>query len=147
MPAETRLQQRRRIETQAQETGQDATPPSPPSPPLSLPPFSPWTRRHHKLYFDDGNIVIAASDLRFRVHTGILGYHSEVFKDMFSIPQPEDSEMYDGCPEMVLYDAPEAVETLLEHMYSAGNGSVTSVQRTMRTALLTPTPMSVYVCA
>ena len=144
MPAETRLQQRRRIETQAQETGQDATPPSPPSPPLSLPPFSPWTRRHHKLYFDDGNIVIAASDLRFRVHTGILGHHSEVFKDMFSIPQPEESEMYDGCPEMVLYDAPEAVETLLEHMYSAGDRSVVSIQRTSRTALLTTISISVH---
>ena len=91
-------------------------------------------QKDEEFWYEDGTIILIAREIEFRVYKGLLAERSPVFKDMFSIPQPEDSEMYDGCPEMVLYDAPEAVETLLEHMYSAGDRSVTSTSHAYRSS-------------
>lgn len=36
--------------------------------------------------------------MQFRVHTDILMRHSEVFRDMFSLPQSPNAEIMDGSP-------------------------------------------------
>ncbi|KAJ7142085.1 hypothetical protein C8R43DRAFT_1131078 [Mycena crocata] len=55
-------------------------------------------QRVQDLWFEDGNIVIQAGNSQFRVFRGILAARSPVFEDMFSLPQPADSEAVDGCP-------------------------------------------------
>ncbi|GJJ10916.1 hypothetical protein Clacol_005144 [Clathrus columnatus] len=53
--------------------------------------FVSTARRHHDLWFDDGSIVLRANNptTLFRVHRAMLARHSEVFRNMFAIPQPQ----------------------------------------------------------
>ncbi|KAI0372643.1 hypothetical protein BV20DRAFT_36101 [Pilatotrama ljubarskyi] len=71
-------------------------------------------------WFADGNIVLLAGDVAFKVHRGQLIRHSDVFNDMFSIPQPVSGEgqgLVDGCPWVELYDDPSDVLHLLRALY------------------------------
>ena len=49
------------------------------------------------VWFDDGNIVLVAEGTAFRVYRGILARNSEVFRGMFTVPQPLDGEKWEGC--------------------------------------------------
>jgi hypothetical protein len=70
------------------------------------------------IWFDDGNIVlVAASSSAFKVHRGQLERHSEVFRDLFSIPQPKDQVLLDGCFFVDLHDCPSDVFYLLTALY------------------------------
>lgn len=72
--------------------------------------------RHPKLWFHDGTIVLATPTMLFRVYGGILAYHSPLFRDAFSLPQPETkAETVDGTP--VIHLADDAIE--LAHLLSA----------------------------
>lgn len=68
-------------------------------------------------WFADGNIVIVAGLTAFKVHRGQLERHSEIFRDLFSIPQPTEQELMDGCPCVQLYDPPQDVLYLLMALY------------------------------
>ncbi|KAL4244116.1 hypothetical protein ABKN59_009447 [Abortiporus biennis] len=70
-----------------------------------------------EIWFSDGNIVLVASRSAFKVHRGQLERHSEVFKDLFAIPQPIDEETFDGCSWVRLYDSPSDVLYLLRALY------------------------------
>ena len=67
-------------------------------------------------WFADGNIVLLAEDVGFKVHQGQLVRHSEIFNDMFSLPQPT-AEMIDGCAWVRLHDDPSDVLHLLRALY------------------------------
>ncbi|KAF9237818.1 hypothetical protein BU15DRAFT_75612 [Melanogaster broomeanus] len=72
-------------------------------------------------WFDDGNVVLAVEGKYFRVHRGVLALYSEIFKDMFSCPQPQerkDQEMIEGCPVVTLHDKIQAVQIILRACYS-----------------------------
>ena len=72
------------------------------------------------LWFDDGNIVLIAETTAFRVHKSILARHSEVFRGLFSIPQPinpDDVEMMDGCFVVRLPDRRYDLRHLLRAIY------------------------------
>ena len=74
--------------------------------------------RHPDLWMDDGSIVIQAENSQFRIHRTTLSRHSPVFRDMFSIPQPTDSDdTVDGCPIVRLSDSAEDVTHLLAALY------------------------------
>ncbi|KAJ6500862.1 hypothetical protein C8R45DRAFT_979372 [Mycena sanguinolenta] len=75
--------------------------------------------RVQDLWFEDGNLVISAGNSQYRVYRGILALHSPVFQDMFSFPQPpdSDSEMVDGCPIVRLTDAEEEVTSFLKAIF------------------------------
>lgn len=49
------------------------------------------------VWFDDGNIVFVAEGTAFRVYRGILSRNSDVFHDMFTVPQPPDEDKWEGC--------------------------------------------------
>jgi hypothetical protein len=70
-----------------------------------------------ELWFEDGNIVIQADSVLFKVHRGILSAQSSVFADMFGMPAPQGggdcNEKYEGCPIVRLYDSPEEVTHFL----------------------------------
>lgn len=68
-------------------------------------------------WFADGNIVLIAASTAFKVHRGQLERHSEVFQDLFSIPQPEVQDLFDGCPWVEVHDAPDDVLYLLMALY------------------------------
>lgn len=71
------------------------------------------------IWFSDGNIVLVARGIAFKVHRGQLQRHSEVFRDLFSIPQPsgQNQALIDGCEWVELYDAPSDVLHLLSALY------------------------------
>ncbi|TDL15567.1 hypothetical protein BD410DRAFT_756245 [Rickenella mellea] len=58
-------------------------------------------KKHPKLWFDDGNIILATKLSLFRVHRSLLSAYSPVFADMLSLPQPEVAEnTIDGLPDV-----------------------------------------------
>ena len=71
------------------------------------------------IWFADGNIVLVARGIAFKVHRGELQRHSEVFRDLFSMPQPQGEEqaLIDDCEWVELYDAPSDVLHLLSALY------------------------------
>ena len=70
--------------------------------------------RCEDLWFADGNVVLRAEDTLFKVYQGLLSRESEVFRTMFSLPQPaESSDTYEGTPLVVLQDSAEDIERFL----------------------------------
>ena len=79
-------------------------------------------------WFEDGNIILLAGPedsedsaaVAFKVHRGVLARHSEVFRGLFSIPQPinpDDVEMMDGCFVVRLPDRRYDLRHLLRAIY------------------------------
>lgn len=75
-------------------------------------------KRDEEFWFDDGNIVLIARNIEFKVFKSILAKHSPFFKDMFSLPPPilagispgssqVTSTVVDACPVVHLSDSPE----------------------------------------
>ena len=50
---------------------------------------------HPELWFEDGNVLLIADSMSFRVHKSVLSRSSEFFRDMLSLPQPS-SQPEDG---------------------------------------------------
>ncbi|KAJ7438526.1 hypothetical protein B0H11DRAFT_1752724 [Mycena galericulata] len=74
-------------------------------------------RRIEELWFEDGNIVIQAGNSQFRVYRGVLAARSSVFQDMLSFPQPQDSELVEGCPLVRLTDSEIEVGVFLKALF------------------------------
>ncbi|CAL1717101.1 unnamed protein product [Somion occarium] len=74
-----------------------------------------------KFWFPDGNIDLIAQKTSFRVHSSILSIHSNVFRDMLSIPQPNDTEQLDGCKMVHLSDTSEELTVLLSALYEGAS--------------------------
>ncbi|KAJ8079489.1 hypothetical protein PM082_011076 [Marasmius tenuissimus] len=84
-------------------------------------PHAPLTRCS-ELWFSDGNIVLIAEQrFAFKVHRGVLARHSEVFADMFRVPQPIDMEVdteLEGCQHVEMaHDRADDVYFLLKSLY------------------------------
>ncbi|EJD04850.1 uncharacterized protein FOMMEDRAFT_80660, partial [Fomitiporia mediterranea MF3/22] len=88
--------------------------------------------RHSSLWFDDGNVILLASTnqldppgLLFRIHKSVLSKHSEVFRDMFTLPTSEDrghstedqNETYDGTALIRMPDTAEQIEAMIKAFY------------------------------
>lgn len=69
--------------------------------------------RDEEFWFDDGNIVLIAGNLSFKVYRGLLASQSPVFADMFSTGDPHADSQIDGCPIVHLQDTPQALRHLL----------------------------------
>lgn len=75
-------------------------------------------KRDVEFWYSDGNIILVARDVEFRVFKGILAEHSPVFRDMFSLPQPLPAKPSvasadDMCPVVHLSDSPEDLRHVL----------------------------------
>ncbi|KAH9474954.1 hypothetical protein JR316_0012053 [Psilocybe cubensis] len=73
--------------------------------------------RHPEFWLYDGSIVLSVQNTLFRVHQTILANHSEVFSDLFTVPQPEGEETMDGCHLVHLQDSAKDFEDLLRAVY------------------------------
>lgn len=88
--------------------------------------------KHPTLWFEDGNVVLIAENTGFRVYRGLLARHSDIFRDMFSVPQPQTAaeDSFDGCPVVrmaddraddvaivlgILYEDSERLDSLQSH--------------------------------
>ncbi|KAF5374143.1 hypothetical protein D9615_008825 [Tricholomella constricta] len=69
------------------------------------------------VWFLDGNIILEAERKQFRIHRGVLAKHSDVFKDMFDVPQPPNEPVLEGCPIVHLSDSAQDIELLLNALY------------------------------
>ncbi|KAK0502426.1 hypothetical protein EDD18DRAFT_691278 [Armillaria luteobubalina] len=70
-------------------------------------------------WFEDGNIVLIAANVAFKVHRGQLSRHSEVFEGLFDLPQPPEGldDIYDGTPFVELHDSAQDVGYFLGALY------------------------------
>ncbi|OSD01861.1 hypothetical protein PYCCODRAFT_1468162 [Trametes coccinea BRFM310] len=80
-------------------------------------------QRDSMFCFFDGNIVLhAQNDVLFRVHRGVLAFHSEFFNAMFdqSFPishGPDKDRTIDDCPVIPLEDTADDIRQLLLVIY------------------------------
>ncbi|KAJ7119171.1 hypothetical protein C8R44DRAFT_673523 [Mycena epipterygia] len=74
-------------------------------------------QRVEELWFEYGDIVLAAGSSQYRVYRGILAARSPVFQDMLGFPQPPDSELVEGCPLVRLLDSALEVTTFLKAIF------------------------------
>jgi BTB/POZ domain len=74
---------------------------------------------HPDFWLYDGSIVLSVESCLFRVHQTILANHSEIFSDLFTVPQPvEDAEeMIEGCRIVHLPDSESDFVDLLNAIY------------------------------
>ncbi|KZP17860.1 hypothetical protein FIBSPDRAFT_933786, partial [Athelia psychrophila] len=70
-------------------------------------------------WFEDGNIVLEAEKVQFKVYKGILAANSAIFRDMFAIAQAQGEELVDGCPLVHLGDKSQDLAHVLEALYDS----------------------------
>ncbi|KZT66059.1 hypothetical protein DAEQUDRAFT_715503 [Daedalea quercina L-15889] len=71
--------------------------------------------RDEEFWYDDGSIVLIAQNTGFCVYRALLAMRSEVFRDLFSAPQPNHGEvdLVDNCPVVHVSDTSIALRELL----------------------------------
>lgn len=72
---------------------------------------------HEDLFFKDGNVILVAEGICFRVHRGQLTRHSDVFRGMMDLPQPVNAVSMDGCPIIELHDRAQELAHMLKALY------------------------------
>ncbi|KAI0091080.1 hypothetical protein BDY19DRAFT_680917 [Irpex rosettiformis] len=80
--------------------------------------------KHPDLWFEDGNVVLVAEGIGFRVYGGLLAKHSKIFCDMFSVPQPElkAEDTCEGYPVVCLPDdGAEELAAVLNIIYDTNS--------------------------
>ncbi|KAK7052492.1 BTB domain-containing protein, partial [Favolaschia claudopus] len=73
--------------------------------------------REEGLWFEDCGLIIRAENTIYRVSSAILAMHSVVFRDMLSLPPPDEPDMMDGCPLVLLTDSAEDVTNFLKAIF------------------------------
>lgn len=77
--------------------------------------------RNELFYFDDGNLVLVAENMAFRVHKGVLTRHSNYLRQLLVQQPGEDfldtTDVFDGCPVVRLPDRSYEVSELLRILY------------------------------
>lgn len=69
------------------------------------------------IWFEDGNVILVAGNIAFKVHRGQLSRHSDIFRDLFSIPQPQGQPLFEDCLMVELHDSPSDLTFLLKALY------------------------------
>ncbi|KAI9061883.1 hypothetical protein FKP32DRAFT_1604601 [Trametes sanguinea] len=84
-------------------------------PTVNIPPT-----RDAEYWFEDGNIILVAQHVSFKVYKGLLAEHSEVFRSMFLVAQGSQASTdlsTDGCPVVTLDDSPEDLRQFFRLIY------------------------------
>ena len=80
-------------------------------------------------WFDDGSVIIQAENTQYRVHRSLLSRHSNIFKDMFSLPQPavDLGPTFEGCPVVLLSDKAADLEHVLSVIYDGIRSGIIAI--------------------
>ncbi|KAI0788375.1 hypothetical protein C8Q74DRAFT_1367104 [Fomes fomentarius] len=76
--------------------------------------------RDSQVWFEGGNIVVVANNTAFRFHKSVLSRYSDVFRDLFCVPQPAvagQEELMDGCTVVHVSDTSHDFRVLVLAMY------------------------------
>ncbi|KAF6744278.1 hypothetical protein DFP72DRAFT_929615 [Ephemerocybe angulata] len=73
--------------------------------------------RSEDFWFEDGNLVLQAEDVQFKVHKGVLSRYSPVFATILSMPHTDDEPAVEGCPVLHVYDDCTDIRNLLLLLY------------------------------
>jgi hypothetical protein len=85
----------------------------PSDPPANISPPPP-----QGLTLQNADVVLLSSDgVPFHVHKLILSMSSPFFHDMFSLPQPPDSELVDELPVIHLFEDAELIQCIISLLY------------------------------
>ena len=79
--------------------------------PTPSPRTNTGVNRDADVWLADGNCVVVAKDTAFRVYKGILSLHSQLFRDLISLPNSSGDTM-DGCPIVMVPDDPRDLRCL-----------------------------------
>ncbi|KZP14544.1 hypothetical protein FIBSPDRAFT_751663 [Athelia psychrophila] len=84
------------------------------------------------IWYNDGNVVLQAQGVQFRVHKSILAESSSVFGDMFGFPQPPsaNTELVEGCPVVHVSDSAQEMTYILQALCQRkylGYGEILSI--------------------
>ncbi|KZP14484.1 hypothetical protein FIBSPDRAFT_796592 [Athelia psychrophila] len=84
------------------------------------------------IWYNDGNVVLQAQGVQFRVHKSILAESSSVFGDMFGFPQPPsaNTELVEGCPVVHFSDSAQEMTYILQALCQRkylGYGEILSI--------------------
>ncbi|RDX41315.1 hypothetical protein OH76DRAFT_1364818, partial [Lentinus brumalis] len=107
----------------------------------------PWIA-DSQVWFDDGNVILVAEEVAFRVYKGALAQFSNVFRALFSLPAPEtdphgsrnDAEQFDNVPVVHLADSHVDIKHLLltfSCSYYCHNGKPSTPEFSVLFALVT----------
>ena len=70
------------------------------------------------VWYDDGNVVLQAENILFKVYRGVLSQQSPFFNDLFTLPQESDeSEKYEGCPLVLMHDTANDARVFLKAIF------------------------------
>ncbi|TBU29249.1 hypothetical protein BD311DRAFT_720749 [Dichomitus squalens] len=72
-----------------------------------------FARKDAEVWLSDGSVVIIAEHVAFRVHKSTLALRSEVFRNIFSLPDAAPAaETFEGCPVVHVSDSHEDIRHL-----------------------------------
>ena len=77
-------------------------------------------QRSDEIWFDDGNVVVQAEQMVFKVYKGILCRESTLFEGMLALPIPfgDQSDYFDNCPLIKMSDRAEEIALFLSVMFN-----------------------------
>jgi hypothetical protein len=75
---------------------------------------------HNTLYLEDGNIEVLCGTTVFRIHTGVLYFHSPTLRQIFTQGILTTRESPNGCPRISSADTAGDFATLLKVIYLPG---------------------------
>ncbi|KAH9932276.1 uncharacterized protein B0H18DRAFT_52418 [Fomitopsis serialis] len=55
-------------------------------------------KKDANFWYPDGSVVLLAQNVGFKVYRGLLAEQSEVFADLFTLPQPPEAQALEDCP-------------------------------------------------
>jgi hypothetical protein len=82
-------------------------------PPLDSATITP----HDAFYLEDGNAEVLCGNTLFRIHAGVMSFHSPVLGQMFAKANLADAESPNGCPRIPSSDTVTDFTTLLKVIY------------------------------
>lgn len=68
-------------------------------------------------WYEDGNVILQAEQMQFKVHKSILAGYSIVFKDMFVIGHVDSAAEDSSCPTIHMSDAAKDLQIILRIFY------------------------------
>ncbi len=68
---------------------------------------------------EDGNLVLLAGKVAFKVYRGLLTMLSLVFADMITTAHAELGKKIEGCAVVEMHDSPEDLKHLLRALLSS----------------------------